>query len=192
MEEIKDKNVILTIDCWKYVFSWRTLGGGYIRCFLTLTEDFLIELETNHVGNLPPFKRGSYGYDLLSEVFWGIIDTIFYEIKGYDDKLNKEVYKNKTLKIEDFLNFLNKNKIKYKIKNILSYNELKYIKVKEKGKVSIKRDDLEFSLEIVGEKKRKENMKLTCLRNQFTMKFVTNLNLYYMERFILNNKTRIY
>jgi hypothetical protein len=155
MEEIKDKNVMLTIDCWKYVFSWRTLGGCYIRCFLIFTEDSLVELETSHSDISPPFKRGSYGYDLLSNVFWGIIDTIFYEIKGYGDKLNKEVYKNKTLKIKDFLNFLNKNKIKYKIKNILSYNELKYIKVKEKGKVSIKRDDLEFSLEIVGEKKRK-------------------------------------
>jgi hypothetical protein len=147
VEGIKNKKIETMLDAWKYVFSWKTLGGGYLRCFLAFTEDTLVEFETNWQAKTLPFKGGSFGYDLLSDIFWGTINTLFYEVTGYSDKLNK-IYYGKLLEINDLENILKNNKIKFKLNPIVKYDKLNQIKIKELGKVSFTRDDFEIKLEI--------------------------------------------
>jgi hypothetical protein len=157
MEWIGNKKIETLLDAWKHVFSWKTLGFGYLRCLLVFTEDILIEFEMNRTEKFLPFKRGSYGNDPLSNIFWGIIDTLFHEVVGYSDKLNKLFYSdklNKLFEINDLENKLKSNKIKYKINSIIAYYEINQIKIKESAKISIKRDDFKISLEILYNNKK--------------------------------------
>jgi|OSPMetMinimDraft_2_1075162.scaffolds.fasta_scaffold04295_3 hypothetical protein len=147
MEGIKNKKIETILDAWKYVLSWKILGGGYLRCFLVFTDDVLIEFETNLQTKTLPFKGGSYSNDLLSNIFWGTINTLLYEVFGYSDKLNK-IYQNKSLEINDLENILRNNKVKYKLNPIVTYEKINQIKIKELGKVSFTRDDIEIVLEI--------------------------------------------
>lgn len=153
MEGIGNKKIKSLLDAWKYVFSWKTLGFGYLRSFLVFTEDILIEFEMNRKEKFLPFKLGSYGHDPLTNIFWGIIDTLFYEIVGYSDKLSKTYY-DKPFKINDLENILKNNKIKYKINSIIVYNKINKIKIKEFGKISITKDDFVISLEILYNNKK--------------------------------------
>jgi len=79
MEGIGNKKIKSLLDAWKYVFSWKTLGFGYLRSFLVFTEDILIEFEMNRKEKFLPFKRGSYGHDPLTNIFWGLL--ILYSMK---------------------------------------------------------------------------------------------------------------
>jgi len=83
----------------------------------------------------------------------GFIDTLFYEIVGYSDKLSKTYY-DKPFKINDLENILKNNKIKYKINSIIVYNKINKIKIKEFGKISITKDDFVISLEILYNNKK--------------------------------------
>ncbi len=136
-------------------FGWRIY-----KIFLVFSNNSIVELETNKPG-IPPFKRILYDEDLLSNIFWNVLDTMIKENLGYSDKLNKNIYKNELQKIKDLLNLLDQNKIKYKINSVVSYDELKYVKIKSKGHVSISKDDMEFCLEFSNSKKRKYDVYIS-------------------------------
>ncbi|MDJ0270656.1 MAG: hypothetical protein NXY59_08975 [Aigarchaeota archaeon] len=57
-----DEQVYLVLDCWRRVFSLRTLGGGVRRYFLIFSERRLIELETSHVANVLPSESSLARY----------------------------------------------------------------------------------------------------------------------------------
>ncbi|MEM0481605.1 MAG: hypothetical protein QXM16_01780 [Nitrososphaerota archaeon] len=41
------ERVLLALDCWKKVFTLKTLGGGYVRCFLLFGEEGFTAVETS-------------------------------------------------------------------------------------------------------------------------------------------------
>lgn len=145
--EFIDKNVKLMIDAWKYTFSFKTLGGGYIRFILIFLDDSLIFLETNKIGNLPSYKTG-----YTDDIFNNIVNSILSEIKDHNT-LNKIPEKRENIKVKEILNSLDKNKISYKVKEILPYDQIKHIKIKHKSIASLTKNDIEASLEIFGKKK---------------------------------------
>jgi len=126
-----DEYVQLVLDCWKRVFSLRTLGGGYRRYFLIFTDKSIIELETSHVSNvLPRIDRlyiGTFN-DPFSYIFWGSIASIVQEVLKVREKQKQQdtlIASLSQRKLSDILNF---------IKNILKEN-LKIYKIEEKMKV---------------------------------------------------------
>ncbi len=155
VEDIREKEILFLFDAWKYTFSLRTLGGGYRRYLLFFSDDNLIEMETNNISHVPPFKYAYKSDDIISNFFWNMVDTIFKRIKGHVDKLNKDIYQGKMHKLKDFLELLSKNKVGYNIKNVIPYSNIKYIKIENKGSVSLLKDDCEILLEIQDEKKKR-------------------------------------
>ena len=82
---VYDESIELFLDCWRRVFSLKTLGGGYVRYFLLFTQSSLIKVETSHVGSSPP-GSGFVLHDTLgrgdpaSHIFWGSIFIILEKI----------------------------------------------------------------------------------------------------------------
>ncbi|MEN3047908.1 MAG: hypothetical protein ABDH63_03900 [Candidatus Caldarchaeales archaeon] len=96
MAEAGDEKVVAVIDCWRRTFSWRTLGGGVVRCFLIVTEGRVVEVETSHVANVPPDTRpvsrlnGSVAEHLLDQLFQTGVWWLFSESRRRDEQAETE------------------------------------------------------------------------------------------------------
>ncbi len=140
----------LLLDCWKRVFSLKTLGGGYIRYFLLFTPSGLVKVETSHVDSSPPqsgyvlhetFGRG----DPASHLFWGAV--FFVLEKVLEKKAEKEreaVRKARDIPtVGDFLDSLDEIcsslKIrKAEVKESIPYYHIEEVRVKRVGKTGFK------------------------------------------------------
>lgn len=143
-----DEQVHLVLDCWKRVFSLRTLGGGVRRYFLIFTEGRLVELETSHVANVLPSEASLASYmgstynDPLSYLFWGAVETIIQEALNIREKeeqhdaLIASLSQQRLSHILTFIKTTLKKRLKiHKIeeKTIAYYHEIKATKVEVSG-----------------------------------------------------------
>lgn len=59
-QDFQKENVKFLLDCWKYHFGWKTLGGGYVRHILLFTESHIIDIETKEVSRTPGYSKVSF------------------------------------------------------------------------------------------------------------------------------------
>ncbi len=103
MREVENEEVRLAVDCWRYNFGLKTLGGGYVRHVLAFAERHIVDLETSHVENTPPPWHGGLArwaastasggpLDwLASLVFWGAVEWGVRGLLGSpEDELSRE------------------------------------------------------------------------------------------------------
>ncbi|MCS7150782.1 MAG: hypothetical protein NZ928_00125 [Endomicrobia bacterium] len=153
--EPKEK-ILFILDCWKYNFGWKTLGGGYIRHFLVFTENKIIDIETDQISYTPAY---SYSYfdlskysdkSLYESLFFATLETIITfgleKILGGSpqEKLEKELNQiilllEKDPTLENFLKLIERISIKIKNKDVFLYRYLKSTKIKTKN------DEINFS-----------------------------------------------
>jgi len=142
--------VELLLDCWRRVFSLKTLGGGYIRYFLLFTPSGLVKMETSHVDSSPPqsgyvlhetFGRG----DPASHLFWGAIYIVLEKIIEKRARKEQDMVKRvrETPTVGDFLNSLDEVckalKIRdAKMKGFIPYYQIEEVRVKRIGKTGFK------------------------------------------------------
>ena len=140
-----EEPVELFLDCWRKVFSLKTLGGGYVRYFLLFTPSGVVKVETSHVGSTPPgsgfvlhetFGRG----DPASHLFWGAVFTLLEKALEGRRKKEEEAMKQlaQTPTVGAFLNSLDEIRKRFSIKKAevkeyLPYYLLDRVEVKKRG-----------------------------------------------------------
>ena len=140
-----EEPVELFLDCWRKVFSLKTLGGGYVRYFLLFTPNGVVKVETSHVGSASPgsgfvlhetFGRG----DPASHLFWGAVFMLLEKALAGKRKKEEETVKQlaQTPTVGDFLNSLDEIRKKLSIrkaevKEYIPYYLLERVEVKKRG-----------------------------------------------------------
>lgn len=153
-QNVMKENVKFLLDCWKYHFGWKTLGGGYIRHILLFTDTHIVNLETNQISNQPGYSVSASGFkieddkNLNEAIFFGIIEMTLVEIlKGVlgspEEKMSEEVKKAINLAsekptVENLINALNQVGLKSQLKETYSYAEI------QNPKVERRKDEIHF------------------------------------------------
>ncbi len=161
------ENTEFLLDSWKYNFGLKTLGGGYIRHILLLTDSNIIDIETNQISHTPGYTRVSY----ISEILEGYIEESSEEkilrlpleliavvilsnlLPSPEKRMQEEIKKviNLTSKNPTAENFINA------IKVILKGSEVKHVwKYKEITNIDIKRKRKEVHFKFVSNEKKQD------------------------------------
>ncbi len=56
--KVKEQKVKFLFDAWKYHFGWKTLGGGYVRHILLITDESIVYIEMPEVSHTPGYLLG--------------------------------------------------------------------------------------------------------------------------------------
>lgn len=147
------ENTEFLLDSWKYNFGWKTLGGGYIRHILLLTDSNIIDIETKEISNTPGYPRVSY----ISEILEGYLEESSEEkilrlpleliaaiilsklLPSPEKRMQEEIKKviDLTSKNPTAENFINAIKVILKgseVKHVWKYREITNIDIKRKRK----------------------------------------------------------
>ncbi|MEM1945768.1 MAG: hypothetical protein QXU87_06765 [Candidatus Caldarchaeum sp.] len=125
-----EERVLLALDCWKKVFTLKTLGGGYVRCFLLFGEEGLTAVETSETANIPPWVVGSTG-DVASDILSGVIAEASRQMGyGYKPYIEKTTGKTVGMMLNSLGNSVRKSWY-------IPYQSHLKLVVKKKGEVRV-------------------------------------------------------
>ncbi|MFN3966085.1 MAG: hypothetical protein ACK4JE_00080, partial [Endomicrobiia bacterium] len=141
--QVKDQKVKSFFDCWKYYFGLKTLGGGYVRYILLITDENIVEVEMPEVSHTPGYSGGLFSVNEPIELFLNVVLFPLEEIlPDQYEKMRQEILRiSDSLKqdptVENFVNSISylysEGNEKIEVKNIYPRNFIQDLKLKRKG-----------------------------------------------------------
>lgn len=155
--QVKDQNVKFLFDAWKYHFGWKTLGGGYVRHVLLITDESIVEIEMPEVSNTPGYSFSGFGnLNEPSEIF---LNILFFPLEKIlpdpYEKMRQEIQNildslKQSPSVENFVSAISylysKRGEEIEVKNVYLRNNLKDLELKGSG------DEISLSFKVDNKK----------------------------------------
>lgn len=145
--EVKEQKVKFLFDAWKYHFGWKTLGGGYVRHILLITDESIVDIEMPEVSQTPGYtSTGLVKVEKPSDI---LLSILLFPLTEYLEKnlpdpyekmrqeIQSEVDKIEAPSVENFVKIISdlysEKGEKIKVVGIYSRNGIKDLKLEDKG-----------------------------------------------------------
>lgn len=158
LSQVKNQKMKFLFDAWKYYFGWKTLGGGYVRHVLLITDESIVEIEMPEVSNAPGYSFS--GFSNLNEPSEIFLNMFFFPL----EKALPEPYERTSQEIQNILDSLKQSPSVENFVKAISYLyskrgeeiEVKNVYIRSNFKdLELKRSGNEISLSFkVGNKKQ--------------------------------------